>query len=77
MKNFENSGLILDLENKFNTDILVNNQVDTVTFLHKKYGSLSKYVKPSPAESVVSKILELKTEIKSAIKKTEKVSLDK
>ena len=71
-KIFEKNELITDLENNFNTDIVINSELDKASFSHKKYGSLSKYIKPSLIENLLAQASELKSNIKIAVRKAEK-----
>lgn len=72
IKIFEKNGLIENLENNFNTDIVLNNQIDTVSVSHKQYGSLSKYNLSLPTEKLLSDISDLTKNIRTAIKKAAK-----
>ena len=72
INDFEKSELIIDLENNFNTDIVLNNQIDTVSFSHRQYGSLSKYNFTLPIDKLFLDIVNLKNNLKTAIRKAEK-----
>ena len=75
-KIFEQNDFIGGLEKEFNTDIVLNSQIDTVTFSHEKYGSLSKYINPSPINDLLSQMSELTLKIKTAVRKAEKEYLN-
>ncbi len=75
-KKIEESEFISDLENNFNTDIVLNSGLDTVSFSHKTYGSLSKYNLSLPTDKLFLDVSNLMNNIKTAIKKAEKNHLN-
>lgn len=71
----ENLGFIKDLEKDFNTNIVLNGELDKISFSHEKYGDLTKYNCPVfPAKDFYSNVVTAIGSIKSAIKKAEKAS---
>lgn len=69
----ENLGFIADMEKIFNTDIVLNNKLDEITFSHQLYGDLTKYGCPKfPSKDFYSQVVDVMESIKLAIKKAEK-----
>lgn len=71
----ENAGFINDLEKTYNTNMVINNTFDEISFSHDYYGNLTNFGCPKySAEGFYSKVVSAKEGIKHAIKKAEKTS---
>ena len=69
----ENHGFIEYLEKSFNTDIVLNNKLDEISFSHQTYGDLTKFGCPIfSAKDFFSKVVDAMKDIKNAINKAEK-----
>ena len=70
----ENHDFIQYLEKTFNTDVVLNNTLDTITFSHNVYGDLSKFNCPSfPTKDFFSEVVNARLNIKSAIEKAKNI----
>ena len=69
----ENARFINDLEKTLNTNMVVNSELDEISFSHDIYGNLTKFGCPKfPADCFYSKVVEAMSDIKQAIKKAKK-----
>ena len=69
----ENFGFISDLEKTFNTNMVINNKLDEISFSHEIYGDLTDFGCPKFSANVFySQVVEAMEGIKRAIKKAEK-----
>ncbi len=70
----ENVGFINDLEKTFNTNMVINGELNEISFSHEVFGSLTEFGCPKfSAENFYSKVVDAMSGIKQAIKKAEKV----
>ena len=68
----ENLRFLDDLEKTFNTDLVLNGNLDIISFSHNVYGDLTKYNCPQyPAKDFFSNVVNVMNSIKLAIKKAE------
>jgi hypothetical protein len=66
----ENHDYIQYLEKSFNTDVVLNDTIDAISFSHKTYGDLSKFDCPSfPTKDFFSYVVNATRNITSAISK--------
>ena len=69
----ENVGFINDLEKTFNTTMVINGELNEISFSHEVFGNLTEFGCPKfPAEKFYSKVVDAMSGIKQAIKKAEK-----
>lgn len=69
----ENRGFIEDLEKLYNTDMVLNGELNEISFSHKVYGDLDKYgAVKFAAKDFYSNVVTVMGNIKSAIKKAER-----
>lgn len=69
----ENVRFIDDLEKTFNTNMVISNKFDKISFSHEVYGDLTEYDCPKySAEGFYSKVVDAMDGIKQAIKKAQK-----
>jgi len=70
----ENVGFINDLEQTFKTNMVINSELDKISFSHEVYGNLTDFGCPQfSAEAFYSRVVEARNGIKQAIKKAEKI----
>lgn len=70
---FENTRFIKDIEERFNTNMVLNNTLTEISFSHNIYGNLSNYECPRFAVAdFYSKAVDALTGIQQSIKKAEK-----
>ena len=69
----ENKSFIEDVEKLYNVDMVLNGDLNEISFEHKVYGDLSKYnfIK-FPVKDFYSNIVSVMDNIRTAIKKAEK-----
>ena len=75
LSRFENIDFITNLEREFNTDMVLNSNLKTMTFEHKTYGNLANYgMKETETTNYLSNAAEIFRQIKNAILKAQKAS---
>ena len=66
----ENLGLIDDLEKLYNTNLVINNKLDKISFSHELYGDLTPFGCPNyPIKDFFSQVVDAMESIKKATKK--------